>query len=352
MKEKTEEKENKEKKCNESKENKKKKSFPWMIAVLFIIMVVFAALAINKILFQEEKKDEWKKEETPAIEIKNFYSSECSFCEKENSIIANFKARNIKIKVESIDLTKKENKHYIQEFNLEMVPTALVKAKDLAEYPLEENLIKESFKEINGYFVIPESYLDGKPHNIMLLKEKCESEKGKVFIEEFSDYRCLGCALIIEPTKKARQKFAGEMIFKHKNYLLHGEESEIPALAAECARKQGRFFEFKRYLYEKSFPQAFDINRTPTDNFLPSVIRTGTLLVQMPDMNAFNSCIKEQEPLEKIKEETELAKAYKAHYAPTLVFDCKYVVQGYQNILEIEDIVCSLHPELKECNKK
>ena len=68
-----------------------------------------------------------------------------------------------------------------------------------------------------------------------------------------------------------------------------------------------------------------------------NVIQTGTLLFNIEDTNAFTECIKEKKPLEKINKETELAKSYKANYAPSLVFDCKYVVQGHENAIKILD---------------
>lgn len=339
-----------------TKEEKKvkKKSFPWILALLAIILIVVAGFAIQKVLEnQEVKQGEWDAETTKTpVEIKNFYSSECSFCTKENSVIANFNARDIKMEVKLIDLSKEENKHYINEFDLKSVPTALVNAKDLENYPLVENLIKESFTEKKGHYVIPESYLDGGKHNIMLLDAlNCDSGTGKVFVEQFCDYQTLGCALIFEPTKKAREKFAGEIVFEYKNYLLHGEKSEITAIVAECAREQGRFFGFNKYLYEKQFPEAFDLNRDAVDNSLPEVINARTFVTQMPDLNVFNKCIEEKEPMQKIKDDNSLVSAYGVYFTPSLVFDCKYVVQGNENASKIEEIICVLHPELEGCKE-
>lgn len=330
-----------------------KKSFPVIIAVLAVVFLIVAGFTVNKLFFEDTKQGNWETKTTkPVVEIKNFYSSECSFCEKENSIIANFNARDININVESIDLNKEENKHFIEEFNLEIIPSALVNAKDLEEYPFEENLIKQSFMQLNEYFVVPESYLDFKPHNLMILDSSQECrEEGKVFVEEFSDYQCLGCAMLLEPAKQARANFAGEIIFKHKNFIAH-ENSVNAAIAAECANQQNRFFEFNKYLFEKSFPQIFGIEREGVDNSLSSVIQSGLLLVNMPDTNLFNQCFSEKEPLKKINEETELAKSYGINYAPSLAFDCKYIIQGQEQTIKIEELICKIHPELNGCIKK
>ena len=336
----------------EKTEVKEKKSFPWVNLVLFIVLIGAVWLVVDKIFLEEPKQGEWDTEkEKTVVEIKNFFSSECSFCEKENSIIANFEARGLETAVESIDLAKEENQHYIEEFNLTLIPTALVNAENLAEYPFEENLIKQSFTEKNGFFVIPESYLDNRPHNLMLLeaKECSEALAGKVFVEQFCDYQTLGCALIYDSTKKARENFAGEIIFRPKTLSLHEEKSELTAIAAECAREQGRFLEYDKYFYEKAFPAVFDINRQGVDNSTADIIQVGTLLFQIPDKNAFNSCIQEKKPLEKINQETQLAKSYGANYTPSLVFDCKYIVQGNEQASKIEEIICELHPELESC---
>jgi len=341
------------KKIDSKKETKK--PFPWAITVMVVILIIFAGLAISKVFFDDTKKSDWNTDqEKKTIEIKNFYSSECSFCEKENSIIANFKSeeRNIPVKVESIDLALEENKHYIEEFGLTMIPTALVNAKELEEYPLQENLIKEAFEEKNEYYVIPESYLDSLPHNLMLLEGQTESQQGKVFVESFSDFQCLGCAIILDSTKKAREDFAGEIIFRNKNYTVHGTESEITAIAAECAGNQNKYFEFSRYLYERAFPQVFDINKEAVDNSTAEVISGATFVSQIPDTNLFYSCIEEKQPLEKINQEKELAKSYGINFAPSLVFDSKYIISGYKESSKIEEIICKIHPELKGCQKE
>lgn len=342
----------KEKKIEEKKVPEKK-PFPWMIAVLAVILLIAAAFAVIKIMENNQtKKGGWEPEQQkPLLEIKNFYFSECSFCEKENSVIIAFKARDMNVLVESIDLAKEENKHFIQEFSLKSVPSALINAKDLQEYPFEENLIKKDFAEINGYYVVPESYFDSTPHNLMLLEEKtCSAEEGKVFVEEFSDLQCLGCARIFETTKKARENFAGEIIYRHKNYLVN-ETATDAAIATECARDQGKFIEFKKYLYERAFPEEFGLNSEPVDNSSYDVLKAATFVTLIPDSNKFSECMKNKETLPRIQEETKLAKSYSVNFAPSIVIDCKYVIQGNESINNIEDILCKLHPELKSCNK-
>ncbi len=338
-----------------AKEKKEvKKPFPWVIPILAIILLIAAGFVIDKFFLEDEVKkgsfDDFDNPVKSVVEIKSFYSSECSFCE-ENSVIANFNARDINITVESIDLAEEENKHFIQEFGLKSIPTALVNAKDLEEYPSEENLINDIFEKIGDYYVIPETYLDNKPHNIMWLeKQECgfETGEGKIFVEEFSDFHCEGCARILETTKNARETFAGEMIYRHKNYFVN-EEAENAVIAAECAREQRRFFEFKRYLMEKSFPEVFDLNKMPLDNSSPEVIGRGLLLLNIPDSNKFNQCRQEKEPLDRIMEETELAESYGVNYAPSLVIDCQYIIQGHDAINQIEEIVCEIHPGLEGC---
>ena len=348
------EKDSSKEKLKQKTEKGEKKPFPWILALLAVILIIFAGLAIQKVLSEQEiKQGEWDIEtEKTIVEIKSFYSSECGFCDKENSVIANFKSRDININVELIDLSKEENKHYITEFGIKRIPTALVKAKDLEDYPFIENLIKEAFTEKNDYYIIPESYLDSVAHNIMLLDAlECDSGEGKVIAEQFCDYQTLGCALIFDSTKNARENFAGELIYKYKNYLLHGEQSKTTALVAECAREQGRFFGFNKYLYEKSFPQAFGIEKDPVDNSVMEVINAGLFVTQIEDINSFRQCLEKETPMQKIQDENVLAIEYGVHYTPSLVLDCKYIIQGNENINKTEEIICELHPELKGCKE-
>ncbi len=353
---KTEKKKNEAQKTESNKTQKEKKSFPWINAFLFIVMLIFAGLALDKVLNQQEiNQSQWNsKESRPLVEIKNFYSSECSFCDKNNSVIANFEYRDINMHIEFIDLALEENKHFIEEFNLKSIPTALINAEQIQEYPFVENLIKEAFTKKNDYYVVSESYLDATPHSIMFLNkiQECPAEQEKVFVEEFCDYQTPGCAMIFEKTKNARETFAGKIIYEHKNYLVHGEASKITAFVAECAKEQGRFFGFNRYLYEKAFPEAFGLQRDPIENYLPEVINAGLVATQMPDLNQFRTCIEEEQPLSKIQDENQLAQEYNIRYIPALVFDCQYVIQGHEKIEKINEIICEIHPELEACKNE
>ena len=104
-------------------------------------------------------------------------------------------------------------------------------------------------------------------------------------------------------------------------------------------------------MYEKAFPQEFGLNAGPVDNSSYDVLKAATFITLIPDSNRFAECMKNQETLPRIQEETKLAKSYSVNFAPSLVIDCKYVIQGNKAINSIKDILCELHPELQKCIK-
>lgn len=75
--------------------------------------------------------------------------------------------------------------------------------------------------------------------------------EAKVTIVEFSDFQCPFCA-IVEPTvKKVLETYGDNVKFVYKNFPLPSHENAQPAaLAALCAKDQGKFWEYHDTLFE------------------------------------------------------------------------------------------------------
>lgn len=71
-----------------------------------------------------------------------------------------------------------------------------------------------------------------------------------ILISEFSDFQCPACATAVGPLKKIQILFPGKIrvTYKHFPWGFH-EWAKDAAVAAECAGKQGNFWDFHDRLY-------------------------------------------------------------------------------------------------------
>jgi protein-disulfide isomerase len=118
-----------------------------------------------------------------------------------------------------------------------------------------------------------------------------------IVIVEFSDLQCPACRLAVAPVKNLLASYGQEarLIFKH--YPLHQHLSAwSAAVAAECAGRQGRFWDLHDLLYDKQADWA-PLNPpgapakalgpgSPPD-FIPYARSLGL------DMTAFEACLKD-----------------------------------------------------------
>jgi protein-disulfide isomerase len=74
----------------------------------------------------------------------------------------------------------------------------------------------------------------------------------KIQIVEFSDFQCPACRVAEPPLRQIFTVYAGKVRFIFKHYPLRMHEWAKPAaVAAECAGRQGKFWEYHDRLYDK-----------------------------------------------------------------------------------------------------
>ncbi len=78
------------------------------------------------------------------------------------------------------------------------------------------------------------------------------AKDAKVVIVEFSDYACPYCAkFALEVEKKIIEKYGNVVRLVFRDFPVHGEASIKAAMAANCAREQGKFWEYHYLLFER-----------------------------------------------------------------------------------------------------
>ncbi|OGR48338.1 MAG: hypothetical protein A2X37_08290 [Elusimicrobia bacterium GWA2_66_18] len=74
----------------------------------------------------------------------------------------------------------------------------------------------------------------------------------KVLMVEFSDFECPACRYAEKPLHDLLALYKGHIRFVFKHYPLRMHERARPAaIAAECAGRQGRFWEYHDRLYDR-----------------------------------------------------------------------------------------------------
>jgi protein-disulfide isomerase len=78
---------------------------------------------------------------------------------------------------------------------------------------------------------------------------KGESEQvRKVFVMEYSDFLCPFCKKVQKTLNDLRKKYADKVQFGYRHFPLH-EEARGLSEAVECARDQGRFWQFQNLVF-------------------------------------------------------------------------------------------------------
>jgi protein-disulfide isomerase len=128
-------------------------------------------------------------------------------------------------------------------------------------------IVNIEFYDKDGTISVDKYYIskDGKlivSANYMISLEKVHvsedddpwigAKDAKVVIVEFSDYACPYCAkFALEVEKKIVENYKNTVKLVFRDFPVHGESSYKAAEAANCAREQGKFWEYHYLLFER-----------------------------------------------------------------------------------------------------
>ncbi len=82
----------------------------------------------------------------------------------------------------------------------------------------------------------------------------CDSSRGKkIIIEEFTDYQCPFCKKAEDTMEKLKKKYGERLEIRVRHFpLKYHLSARSAAMAAECARDQGKFLEMHELLFNGS----------------------------------------------------------------------------------------------------
>jgi protein-disulfide isomerase len=160
------------------------------------------------------------------------------------------------------------------------------------------------------------------------------NSKAPIKIVEFSDFQCPFCKRFVDDTYKAiKEKYGEQVVFYYRHYPLTSihPEAQNGALAAECAGKQGKFWEMHDELF--------------ITQDLISLGNSRSLAEQLNlDLDAYDACIQNQDGAANIQKDMTDAASYGVSGTPTFFINGVRLV-GAQ---PLANFVAIIDQELKQ----
>lgn len=135
-----------------------------------------------------------------------------------------------------------------------------------------------------------------------------------VEVVEFSDFQCPFCERFqqqIYPRLKSEYIDTGLISFVYQDYAFLGTESVRAAIAAKCAKEQGKFWEYHDYLFAK---QSGENEGAFTDLKLRSFATALKL-----NQSSFNTCLQQSKYETSVKAETAAGQGLGITGTPTVL---------------------------------
>ena len=120
--------------------------------------------------------------------------------------------------------------------------------------------------------------------------------KAPITLAEFSDFQCPFCKDIAPLLDRAYAQYTGKIrrVFIFTTNPTEHPQSESAAVAALCAHKQGRFWDYQKPLFEAQ------------DNLSPATYNQVAQSIGM-DLSLFRACIADRESLNTVRAHTQFA---------------------------------------------
>jgi len=150
-----------------------------------------------------------------------------------------------------------------------------------------------------------------------------------VTIIEYSDFQCPYCSRVVPTIKKIEENYGGDVkiIFKHFPLSFH-PDAQKAAEASECARDQGKFWEYHDKLFENQVALKVDD--------LKKYARELGL-----DPAVFNSCLDSGEKESLVKSDLAEGQSKGVRGTPSFLINGQLVVgtQPYEKFAEVIDVM-------------
>lgn len=147
------------------------------------------------------------------------------------------------------------------------------------------------------------------------------SPSASVTVVEFADFQCPFCGKFfknIMPQLTEKYIKTGKVKFVYRDFAFLGEESEWAAAAAECAREQGKFWEYHDYLFTRQ-------NGENQGAFEKKNLKQFARAVGL-DGAQFDSCVNSDKYIEEVRKDTAAGRNAGVSGTPTTFVNGRAIV--------------------------
>ena len=131
-----------------------------------------------------------------------------------------------------------------------------------------------------------------------------------VSLIEFADFECPYCGDFHKKLKSLRERYPTQVSFTYVHFPLPGHRFAMPAArVAECAGEQGRF----EAMHDQLFEGQDQFGLMPWDDYATAA--------GVPDMVAFDACIKKTDPIPRVEEGKALGAKRDVQGTPTIIIN-------------------------------
>jgi protein-disulfide isomerase len=132
----------------------------------------------------------------------------------------------------------------------------------------------------------------------------------RIDLIEFSDFECPFCGNFYRKLKTIRAKYPNQIGVTYVHYPLPMHRFAIPtARVAECSGDQGRF----EAMHDQLFEGQDQFGLKPWDDYATAA--------GVPDMAAFDACIKKTDPIPRVEEGKALGAKLDVKGTPTIIIN-------------------------------
>jgi protein-disulfide isomerase len=179
--------------------------------------------------------------------------------------------------------------------------TQMMQAK--AEYDLYK--VAEGKGQASSNMVDPGAFLVSIPVETAYIHG---AKDGKVMLLEFSDFQCPYCQKVQPALRSLAGKYRDRVAFAYRHFpLTFHQEADGAAVAAECAREQGKFMEMHAHLYQQQARQSV--------NELKEIAKD----IGIADTKKFDTCLDEDRYRSLVDHDIELAQSIGINGTPAFV---------------------------------
>jgi protein-disulfide isomerase len=147
------------------------------------------------------------------------------------------------------------------------------------------------------------------------------NKDAKVVVVEYADYQCPFCEKWFKevyPQLKSKYIDTGKIKFVFQDFAFLGPDSTTAAEAAQCAKEQGKFWQYHDYLFSNQGPEHGGWAKAENQKNFAKAMGLNT--------SKFNSCLDTHKYAQEVQNQTAAGKSYGVTGTPTTFVNGKIFV--------------------------